>query len=216
MLVLAGILCVCLTTFARSATSAAPEWQRHGVESSSYDGLAVFDGGHGLLAQSSSSSGTQSGSEGGGEGETFGGARNSLTIASTTVIADGLRRAAEICETAGEAARVGCLAQEIAKVADEVPPGIEYRGIRIELNKVAKDLDRVVRSNGAADTPASPSGYGQVAEEHIVRATAEALEVIDEAQTRLLRSSEGSRLRRTHYVRVARSFESSKRILRSS
>lgn len=215
MTVLAGMACVAMSTSGYGAVSAAIELPPAAVERRSHDGPYTPGGASVLLAQASSSGSASSG-EGGGEGEAFGKTPNALNTASTIAIARGLQTAAQICEGAGQAARVGCLGREIAKVAAAIPPGIEYRGLRIELNRVASDLERVVRSNGGADTPQTPFGYGQVTEENIVRAAAEAVAVIDEAQTRLLRSSEASRLRRNHYVTVARSLESGKRLLRSS
>jgi len=215
MMVLAGMACIVMAMAGHGAVSAAAI-SRPASDERQAQGDPYTPGGRSFLVAQASSSGSESSGEGGGEGEAFGKTPNALNTAATAAIANGLQAAAQICEGAGSAARVGCLASEIAKVAATVPPGIEYRGLRIELNRIASDLDRVVRANDGPDMPRTPSGYGQVTEENIVRAAAEAVAVIDEAQTRLLRSSEASRLRRNHYVTVARSLESGKRLLRSS
>ncbi|MEM1046052.1 MAG: hypothetical protein AAGL24_07870 [Pseudomonadota bacterium] len=150
-----------------------------------------------------------------------------LNNPQTDVLTAALAQIAGECERVGIQYRIDCLGQGLILAGRTLPRRGEYEEARQILVKAGKDLRRVARENR---DPAQPkirhtiqvtSGVTRqrrltpVAPEKLPEATVTAEAIVQEAETRLLRSAENSQRRRVHYERVAQSLGSTRRILRS-
>jgi hypothetical protein len=124
--------------------------------------------------------------------------------------------------------RIDCLKQGIDLMIRRIPPGGGYSRIISILNRASARLGSVVDTYADADAPrlvpekrANPNflkrrSYRAVKRQQLKQALARAVAIIREAETQLLRSSENSARRLSHYQTIATSVGSSKAILRSS
>ncbi len=150
-----------------------------------------------------------------------------LNDPQTDLLAAALAQIAGECERIGIEYRIDCLGQGLILAGRTLPRRGEYEEARETLIKAGKDLRRVARQNRDPAKPkirhtiqVTPKVTRQrrltpVAPEKLPEATVMAEAIVQEAETRLLRSAENSQRRRVHYERVAQSLGSTRRILRS-
>lgn len=131
------------------------------------------------------------------------------------------------CSQYDERYRIDCLSQNLDHMARSLPEIGDYRSVRQILLTASGRLGSIV--NRYAD-PAEPRisprsranprflkrrSYRAIAAGQLDRALREAQSVIDEAATQLLRSSENSAARLSHYQSIATAVNSTKVLLRS-
>ncbi|MBE3637279.1 hypothetical protein [Mangrovicoccus algicola] len=138
-----------------------------------------------------------------------------------------LRGAAAFCGALQPAYQVSCLGDRIAAAAAALPRGPETAEARKALEAAAARLDRLAREARDPDMPqitARSTGpqpqrtqgpLVPVAPARQADIRAEALEVVAEAQTVLLRSTSRSAERQAQFVEIAQALESGKVLLRS-
>ncbi|MDT8854612.1 hypothetical protein RNZ50_06120 [Paracoccaceae bacterium Fryx2] len=153
-------------------------------------------------------------------------------LGATTISADATQRlvsrvadASRFCRLLPESAyAVDCLSEQLESIVRDMPTTGEYADARTALATAARDLRALAERN--AD-PALPTARlrvgGQVSSRPLTpirpeaRASAnqQAIAILEEAETVLLRSAENSARRRGHYDRVALAVGSNKLLLRS-
>lgn len=150
-----------------------------------------------------------------------------LTDERTAAITDALEEIARRCQLLPEEYRIDCLGKGYSQLATEIPQVADYQPVRDELARagrrmreiVLRNLDRAKQERQLPKTARDTRNYNwaskPVQADKLAAATDEAIAVVEEAQTRLLRSAENSARRRIHYQRVSRSLGASRRILRS-
>lgn len=128
---------------------------------------------------------------------------------------------------ADETYRIDCLAERIRAAANAVPRTPEMAPARRALLKAAADLDRTVaryrdrgkppvRARRGGATPVQPSRpLVAVREPDLAAAKAQALQILDETETVLLRAADRSAERALSYQQIAAAVGSNKVLLRS-
>jgi hypothetical protein len=153
-----------------------------------------------------------------------------VTENTTQDIVDIISTATDTCsdEWINETYRIDCIRQTLLLAAAKLPTRGDYAPVREALVDAAEKLDRIVAQNGAAAAgrvtppiggrPLAPTlpPLRAVSPEAQEKAVAEALAVLEEAETILLRSAENSTRRLEHYQQVAQAIDSTKVLLRSS
>lgn len=152
-----------------------------------------------------------------------------LTNGITSAIVDDIAAIATTCESIPGEYRIDCLGKGFTLLAKSMPNHIEYKTARTEIAAAGKALRKIARQNQDRAKPRlrrtqqvanvanarRSRAFRPVKEAALEQATEQAIKVIVETQTRLLRSAEGSERRRVHYQTIARSIGSTTRILRS-
>ena len=120
--------------------------------------------------------------------------------------------------------RIDCLRQRLLDIARRIPQGHAYGEARQIIARASDRLGQIQarsidpgkrqRSRGNARLK-ERKAYGAVKREKLRKAMAEARQVIEEAQTQLLRASENSDKRASHYRQIAAAVGSTKVLLRS-
>lgn len=153
-----------------------------------------------------------------------------VTEKTTQDIVDIISTATDTCsdEWINETYRIDCIRQTLLLAAARLPTRGDYAPVREALVDAAEKLDRIVEQNSAAASgrvtppiggrPLAPTlpPLRAVSPEAQEKAVAEALAVLEEAETILLRSAENSTRRLEHYQQVAQAIDSTKVLLRSS
>ena len=135
----------------------------------------------------------------------------------TNQVAKPLEGSPGECRAAGAAYEVSCLAAAFKKAAARTGGRPDYNDAEKALREAAKALENLAKAN--AD-PKAPRKRGRNGRYTAVKAGAvaavkkEALKIVQETETKLLRSS-GSGKRKVHYQRIAAAVGSTKVILRS-
>ncbi|MEP2503171.1 MAG: hypothetical protein ABJH85_00370 [Paracoccaceae bacterium] len=126
--------------------------------------------------------------------------------------------------------QIDCLAAKYERIALLLPNTGDQRIIKSSLNKAARKLRRIVRQNADASVPRTrfaletPDGATKpittrpikaIESQSLETANAEAVAVIDELSTKLLRSSENSERRQEYFAGIAQAVDSNKLLLRS-
>jgi hypothetical protein len=123
--------------------------------------------------------------------------------------------------------RIDCLRQNLDHLIRSMPSSGDYRQARQILERASRRLGAIVNKYDDPETPrlkprsrANPRflqnrSYRAVKRRQLGRALAEARQVIQEASTQLLRSSENSVARLAHYETMAVAVNSTKVLLRS-
>lgn len=125
--------------------------------------------------------------------------------------------------------RVDCLADQYEQIAKSLPRSGDYNRLRTILAQAARDLDAVVKKNAARNVASirpkkkadAPRAFAKrdlraVRKSQTANAARAAERSVQEAQTRLLRSSENSRRRKIPFTRVANAMDSNKRLFRAA
>lgn len=176
--------------------------------------------------QSNPDSGLSGGNKGGPSGKRF----TYLNPRDTDRISDALGGALKTCgpEFIERRYRIDCIRFYFRQVASELPQTGEYAPVRAALARAADQLDAIVRQNQDTAAPSvRPRQNGKPAAPRLppiraIRADAEARAarqaeaVIAEAATALLRSTENSERRMTHFQQIAAAIDSTKVLLRSA
>jgi hypothetical protein len=131
------------------------------------------------------------------------------------------------CGGYDEVYRVDCLRQGIDMIVATLPDNSEYRDAKRILRQASSRLGRIVSTYQDTTAPklevpanANPRfkkrrRYVAIKHEAVPEAMAKAQNVIDEAATQLLRSSENSERRLAHYQEISVAVDSTKVLLRS-
>ncbi len=141
---------------------------------------------------------------------------SNVSDAVTQRIVNRLNTARAQCGSLGAAYRADCTAQAYEEAAKEAK-GSGYTRARGELNKTARKLSRLVSKNVDSDAePVQRGGktYHAVKKTAVKKVAQQAVKIIAETETKLLRSS-GSGERKVHYQRIAQAVGSTKKIFRS-
>ncbi len=153
-----------------------------------------------------------------------------VTENTTQEVVDVISTAKDTCsdDWINETYRIDCIRQTLLLAAAKLPTRGDYAPVKAALVDAADKLDKIVKQNGSASSgtvspniggrPLAPTlpplrAVDPAAQE---QAVAEALAVLEEAETILLRSSENSTRRLEHYQQVAQAIDSTKVLLRSS
>ncbi|QEW19173.1 hypothetical protein LA6_001356 [Marinibacterium anthonyi] len=147
-------------------------------------------------------------------------------------VLDGLSAARAFCAGIGdETLNVDCLSERLSQIGTEVPDDTDYVEVRSIINDTSRKLADLARSNRdsgrsriSASQPGSQPGtviartarpLVPVSADTVSTVNAQALAIIEEAQTMLLRSA-GSGEQKTQYTRIADALDSNKVLLRSA
>ncbi|MFY0312246.1 hypothetical protein ACFMBG_20390, partial [Leisingera sp. D0M16] len=176
---------------------------------------------------------SRGGGDGGeGEGSTFGGSSGSgryfgTRIRSADELVDRVSGFRDLCGIVGPYL-IDCLAERFEALEKDLAGLPGHEPLRKILKETARDLRQIARENR---DPSRPRGKARslnsaershrpivaVAPERQATAKAQALAVLEEAQTKLLRSAENSPTRSiVPYQRIAAALNSSKVLLRSA
>lgn len=160
-------------------------------------------------------------------GPRFTAVRDRLDNDLTSRIVADLSEITRRCGLLPEEYRIDCLGKGYSFLARTAPDSPDYQAIREELARAGRRLQTIAKryrdkakpKRNLPKTSNTASSYAWESVPVKIRkledATSEATSVIEESQTRLLRSAENSSRRRIHYSRVSRSLGASRRILRS-
>ena len=150
------------------------------------------------------------------------------TEAQTTQIVRQLGQIQQICEFMGDEYRIACFAQTYRQLAEDIPANGDYAESREVLLETARKLDNLVRNNIDRSKPAlqaridTDRGQVQTPPMRAVQAprapqlNRQASNIVEEAETQLLRSASSDASRAIHYQRIAAAVGSNKVLLRSS
>lgn len=151
------------------------------------------------------------------------------TTAQTTLIINRLDESEQICETMGNEYRPACFSAVYRQLAEEIPANGDYAEAREVLLDTARKLDTLVRNNldrqkpaltarvrreGGTSAPTPPMRAVQAS--RVAEVTRQASNILEEAETVLLRSASSDASRAIHYQRIAAAVGSNKVLLRSS
>ena len=176
------------------------------------------------------------GDEMGGSGGADEDRRNARTGPAVTVsepqtrlIVSQLNQIQQICEFMGDEYRIACFATTYRELAQDIPANGDYAETREVLLDTARKLDSIVRSNIDRSKPAltarlrNPSGQAvatppmrAVQEPRAAQLNQQAANIVEEAETVLLRSASSDATRAIHFQRIAAAVGSNKVLLRSS
>lgn len=135
----------------------------------------------------------------------------------TNKVVQPLEGAAGDCRAAGAAYEASCLAAAFKKAATRTGGRPDYRDAEKALRAAARALDKLARANADPEAPRKRGRNGRyiaVKPDAVAAVRKEALRIVQETETKLLRSS-GSGTRKVHYQRIAAAVGSTKVILRS-
>ncbi len=175
--------------------------------------------------------GGDNGEFGGGDGQDIGSQAERYKRFSSTET-EGIVALIELGQTLCSAApveyRVDCLAKWYRAAAKKIAPRGDYAEVRELLIGIADQLDNLVEANGDGSKPrirvTTQSGgatvqtprFAPVSPENVAKVNREAVRIISETETILLRSGERSAERKVHYQQIAAVIGSNKVLLRSS
>lgn len=121
--------------------------------------------------------------------------------------------------------RIDCLRQRLADIAQRIPAGPAYSEARQIISRASSKLGRIQAGITDAKAPRQRSRanprlkqtkiYAAAKREKLGKAMAQARQVIEEAETQLLRAAENSDKRAGHYQKIAAALDSTKVLLRS-
>lgn len=168
--------------------------------------------------------GTLTGDGGGAEGSSVG--TETPTDYLTSAITKNIDSARRECSGYDPIYRIDCLRKRLLDIARRIPPGPAYRQARQIIARASDRLGGIQgryidsrierqRSRGNARLR-ERQVYSAIKRESLNKAMAEAAKVIEEAQTQLLRASENSEKRASHYRQIAAAVGSTKVLLRSA
>ncbi|WPE20219.1 hypothetical protein [Shinella zoogloeoides] len=143
----------------------------------------------------------------------------------TRSIVRNINAASAECAAYEPVYRIDCLRQRLLDIARRIPKGKAYDEARQIVQRAAGRLGRIQAANLDAKAPRMRSRgnarmketktYTAVRKRNLEKAMEAARQVIEEAQTQLLRASENSEKRASHYRDIAAAVGSTKVLLRS-
>ncbi|MCO8144974.1 hypothetical protein NHN26_07025 [Rhodovulum tesquicola] len=153
------------------------------------------------------------------------GPRGVVSDGMTDLILLDIAEARDICrQVPGPEYTVDCLSKALGRIAAKMPRG-DYQDAKNALAQAARDLGALAAANRDRTQPQirlrQPSGettpaLTPVRPEALASVNAAAAQILEEAETRLLRSAESSARRMVHYQRIAAAVGSAKVLLRSA
>lgn len=149
------------------------------------------------------------------------------SAAFTAVLIGNVAAAKDFCaEIAEDAYRVDCLAERFGAIANGIPDGTDYGDVQSVLNNTSKQLAELARTNrdtalprGKATRPNGESttrALTPIAKASAPQVNARAVAILDETETLLLRSAQGSESKAQQYARIADAVGSTKVLIRSA
>ena len=142
---------------------------------------------------------------------------------------DRVRAAQFLCGGIPTVYRIDCLADQFAKIASDLPDVGELGELKAALNTAAQDLAKIARQNrdprAARIRPVSNTIPGQPEASRALRAVRperqeaaeqQALAVVDQLATVLLRSADTATRNSIYFSRLAQAVDSNKILLRSA
>ena len=150
-----------------------------------------------------------------------------------TNVLSGLTAARAFCSALKDPTlNVDCLAERLGDISGQIPSGTDYDEVRSVLNETSKKLNQVAKSNRAvgrgpvkATQPGTEPGtvlaetsrpLTPIRPDAVAAANQQAIAILEEAETILLRSAETNSEKRTQYARIADALDSNKVLLRSA
>jgi len=167
------------------------------------------------------------GSGEGGEDRSGHPAGSSTVPASTDSVVSSIEATRNFCNMISNAYTIDCLAERLGELAEELEGQSGFEDAQSVLESTSRKLNAIARQNRSTTAePARFSSQGQtpvittrrlipVDDTSLEQAASQALLVIAEAETLLLRSSEESAERAVQYQRIASAVGSNKVLLRS-
>lgn len=151
------------------------------------------------------------------------------TDAQTEAFVAQIQQIGEICEATPVEYQIGCFAAMYRELAADIPANGDYAEVKEILEDAARDLTALTRANRDKAKPkvrvsATKSG-GQtvttppitpVKPETIVPLRQAAANILEEAETKLLRAASSDAKRAIHYQKIAAAVGSNKVLLRSA
>ena len=143
----------------------------------------------------------------------------------TSAIVKNINGARAECASYEPVYRIDCLRQRLAGIAQRIPAGPAYAEARQIIKRASGKLGRI--QAGITDHKAprqrsranprlkQPKTYAAVKRENLDKAMEQARQVIEEAETQLLRAAENSEKRAGHYQKIAAALDSTRVLLRS-
>jgi len=151
--------------------------------------------------------------------------RLAFSTGLTNSVVGSIAEIERACASVSRDYRIDCLGDGFKWVAGRMPSNPDYRDLRATMNKTGSRLQSIARKNRDREKPDLDTAktsqwkgakkFTPVQSSKLAAATAEAVAVIKETETRLLRSAENSEHRRVHYQKIAGAVGSTTRILRS-
>jgi len=153
--------------------------------------------------------------------------RSSSTPVTTETMVASLNAATSYCTLISNAYAIDCMSERLGELAKQLKGQDGFEEIQAVLESTSKDLNDIARRNrSAALPPATFSTQGQVPiktsrnlipvdDVNLDVAVSQALAVIDQAETLLLRSAEQSADRAIQFQQIASAIGSNKVLLRS-
>ena len=150
------------------------------------------------------------------------------SVAYTGVVVGGLAAAQKFCAEIGDAAyRVDCLAERFGVLAKSIPKNSDYAEVQAALKSASDRMADLARNNrdpnlprGRATRPGTSETTSRALTPVSAAATAQvnqqALTILEETETLLLRSAEGSKSKIAQYAQIADAIGSNKVLLRST
>ncbi|MDK3074226.1 hypothetical protein QO034_13995 [Sedimentitalea sp. JM2-8] len=147
----------------------------------------------------------------------------------TDVLTGNIAAAQKFCaELGNDSYTVDCLSERLEKIADDIPRDSDYAEVKTILKNTSDQLADLARANrDPAQTRGRATRAGEnpvtttrpltpVRPEAVPQVNAQAQAILDNTQTLLLRSAEGSESKALQYSRIADALGSSKVLLRSA
>jgi len=147
----------------------------------------------------------------------------------TNTIVTALNLGGEACSRYNALDRIDCLRDELARAARQLPRTGDYAEMRRALETASAKLDQIVLQNVDRTAPVTryraPTSQGdrtsttpirRIAPQNAARANRQAVAVMDELQTTLLRSASSAARKQVHFERAAQAVDSMKVLLRST
>jgi len=171
------------------------------------------------------------GNDEGGEGPSshaFSGGFEAATTNHTNAIVLQLKEGAALCGKTPQAYRIDCLSQNYRETAKKLASRGDYGEARTVLLETAEKLDALVQSNRDSTKPRirvkTKSGGRKVQTraltpvkpQRVAALKRQAVPILKEAETKLLRSASSNASNSIHYQRIAAAVSSNKVLLRSS
>lgn len=148
-----------------------------------------------------------------------------VSTANTDQVVQQLARGRQLCEgLADPEYSIDCMGDSLQKAAESLPDDGDYADVKRTLQEAASKLAELARQNASRSLTRglvqsnglqSSRRLTPVATEALAALNAQASEIIDQAETVLLRSAQSSERRQIHYQRIAEAVGSNKILLRS-
>lgn len=151
------------------------------------------------------------------------------TEPQTNLIINQMDRNESLCDALQDEYIVACFAQTYRELADDIPANGDYAEARETILNAARELDNLVRRNIDRQKPAVTARMttttGQtirtppiaaVRADRVPQLKQQAADILEEAETVLLRSASSDATRAIHFQRISAAVGSNKVLLRSS